>query len=158
MRGNTPTHKKLELSSGGRAPCSTGFPPLGECSRNLSVSGYQLALLWEAAFGFSGFFFLKTQCVYPFPDGWFTSAPVHTALSVQQFLPQNTIIPCLTLSKCHLISPQWLVFCFLGWKKFLKGKHFAGYGWGKTKNGRSTKRHQTRWVQKLFWAVEKTSQ
>ena len=36
--------KKMELSSEGQAPCSTGFP-LGECSRNPSVPVYQLALL-----------------------------------------------------------------------------------------------------------------
>ena len=39
MRGDL---KKTELSSGGQAPCSTGFPPLGECSRNPSVSVHQL--------------------------------------------------------------------------------------------------------------------
>ena len=38
-RGNLP--KKQELSPGGWAPCST----LGECSRNPSLSVYQLALL-----------------------------------------------------------------------------------------------------------------
>ena len=33
--------------------------PLGECSRNPSVSVYQLALLSEAVFGFSVFFFFE---------------------------------------------------------------------------------------------------
>ena len=42
MRGDPP---KPELSSGGQAPCSTRLPPLGECSRNPSVSVYQQALL-----------------------------------------------------------------------------------------------------------------
>ena len=32
------------------------LPPLGECSRNLSVPVYQMALVWDTAFSFSEFF------------------------------------------------------------------------------------------------------
>ena len=45
-------------------------PSLGKCSRNPSVSVYQLAMLWEAAFSFSDFFFWRLfQCVCPFHVG-----------------------------------------------------------------------------------------
>ena len=46
----------MKLSSGGQASYSTGFAPLGECSRNPSESVDQLALLREAAFDFNEFF------------------------------------------------------------------------------------------------------
>ena len=46
---------KMELPSGGR-PLVVQASPLGECSRNPSVSVYQLALLWEAVFSFSEYF------------------------------------------------------------------------------------------------------
>ena len=35
---------------------------------------------------------------------------------------------------------------------------FCRCGRGKTKNSRSTERHQNQWIQKLLWAVEKMSQ
>ena len=34
-----------------------------------------------------------SQCVCPPHDEWFTSAPAHTALSVQQFLMKNAMTP-----------------------------------------------------------------
>ena len=55
---------KLELPSRGRAPSSTGFL-LGECSRNPSVSVYQLALLWEAVFSFSKLFWKTISMCLP---------------------------------------------------------------------------------------------
>ena len=59
-----------------------------------------------------------------FHDGWFTSAPAHTAPSVQQFwtkngmtsVPQPPYLPYLSLSD---------FFLFVWMKKVLKGKHFA---------------------------------
>ena len=47
---------------------------LGECSRDLSVPVCQLVLLWQAACGFSEFFWTLFQCVCPFQDGWIMSA------------------------------------------------------------------------------------
>ena len=54
---------KTELYSGGQDPCNVGFPTIGECSGNPSVSARQVAVLWEAAFSFSDFF-LKTFKVF----------------------------------------------------------------------------------------------
>ena len=112
--------KKEKLSSGEQAPCKWVFSPLGECSRNLSVSVYQLVMLWEAVFGFSEFFWRLFQSICPFHDGWFMSAPIHTTLSVQQFLTRSGMTPIphppyppdLTLSN---------FFCFPRWIKPSKG-------------------------------------
>ena len=81
--------KKEKLSSGEQAPCKWVFSPLGECSRNLSVSVYQLVMLWEAVFGFSEFFWRLFQSICPFHDGWFMSAPIHTTLSVHSVFDQK---------------------------------------------------------------------
>ena len=102
------------------APLQYRLPPVGECSRNPSVSVHQLTLLWEAAFGFSECF-LKIQSVFPFYGGWFTSTPSHTVLSFQQFLTKNNMTPpCRTLP-IHPISPRVTFFCFSSWKKSFKG-------------------------------------
>ena len=53
------------------------------------------------------------------------------------------------------ISPQ-AIFYYPGWKKVLKGKHYAEMEEAKQKNCRNTKRSQNRQVQKLFCAVEKS--
>ena len=74
-------------------PLQNRLPPLSECSGNPSVSMYQLALLWEAAFLFSEFFWRLFQHVCSFHDGWFTLAPAHTVLSVEQFLTNNDMTP-----------------------------------------------------------------
>ena len=66
IQGGTP--QKLELSLRGWAPLQYRLPLLCECSRNPSVSVYQLALLREAAFGFSEFL-LKTLSVH-LPISW----------------------------------------------------------------------------------------
>ena len=116
---------------------------------------YQLVLLWKAAFGFSEFFWRLFQCICPCHDGWFRSACAHTTLSVQQFLTKNGMIPMPPLSifsqscpKRHLLFPQIK-------KKSPQREMFCQYGKGETKNSRSTKTHQNRWVWKLFWAVGK---
>ena len=74
-------------------PLSYRLPLLGECSRSPSVSVCQLVLVWEAALGFSECFWRLFQCICPFHGGWFTSAPVHTTLSGQQFLTKNGMTP-----------------------------------------------------------------
>ena len=108
--GNPP---KMKLSSGGRDPCSTGFP------YQVSVLGIHLyqCTSWycceRLCLGSVNFFWRLFQCVCPFHDGGFTSAPAHTTLNVQQFLTKNGMRP---------YSPQaTLLFCFPGWKKASKG-------------------------------------
>ena len=152
MRGDPKkAQNRTELSSKRWPLCRT---PLAE------IVGTHLSLLWEAAFSFSGFFLRVFQHIYPFHDGWFTSAPAHTMLSVQQFLTKTAWPSCLTFP-IHPISPQATLFLFPWWKKSSKGKTsstFCKCGRGETKNGRSTKRHQNWQVQKLFWAMEEMSQ
>ena len=141
---------KMGLSSGWWAPGSTGFP------HYVSVVGSHLYQCsnWHCCERLSlasvDFFGRLFERVCPFHDGWFASSPVHTTLSVQLFLTQNCTIPYspdLTPSDFSFVSLD---------EKVLRGKGFANVEEVK-KNGRSTKRHQNRWVQKLFWAVEKTS-
>ena len=130
---------------------------IGECSRN-PTPVYQLALLWEDAFSFSEFFCERVfQHVCPFHDGWLTSRPIHTVVSIQQFLIKN----CLTPMPHFLYSPDltprdFLFVCFPVWKeKFPQGEMFCWCGRGETKKGRSSKRHQNWRAQKLFCTVEK---
>ena len=59
--------------------------------------------------------------------------------------------------QAHLLQPPYLSslspsdFSKFPWsKKVLKGKHFTDIEEVKQKNGRSTKKHQNRCVQKLF--------
>ena len=108
--------QKRELFSLGWAPCSTAISRFGECSRNPTVSKYQLALWWEAMFSLSEFFLRLFQHICPFHDGWFA----HTMLSVQQFLSTNGMAP----TPHPLYSPNLApsdVFCFCGWIKSSKG-------------------------------------
>ena len=65
MRGTPPKWNYL-LESG---PLVVQAPLLGECSRSPSVSVDQLALLWEAVFGFSEFF-LKTLSIHLPISSW----------------------------------------------------------------------------------------
>ena len=97
--------------------------PRGECSRNPPVSVHQLALLWEAAFGFSDFFFFWRlfQHICPLHDGWFTSAPAHTTLSVQQFLTKNGMFPMSQPPYSPDLALSDFFFCFPRWKKSSKG-------------------------------------
>ena len=124
-------HTQKQNYIGQRVPCSRRLL-LGECSRNPSMSVYHLALLWEAVFGFSGFF-LKTlfQCICPFPDGWFMNIPAHTVLSVQQFLTKNVMPhPPSLFTWSH---PQWL-FLFVSLdEKSLQRETFCQCGRGETK-------------------------
>ena len=97
------------------SPLVAQASPTGGCSRNPSVPVYELALLWEAAFS-SSEYFLKTQRICPFHDGWLTSAPAHTTLSVQ-FLTKIGMTPMP-----H--PPYWLFFVSPD-EKVLQGKHFV---------------------------------
>ena len=72
-------------------------------------------------FGFSEFFFEDFQHAYLFHDGWFVSAPAHSALSVQQFLTKNSMIPMLPP-----IQPNLALSDFFGlFPQMKKGKGFA---------------------------------
>ena len=95
---------------------------LGECSINSSISVYQLALLWEAASGFSEFLFEDSTCS-PISCRWFMSSPAHTTLNVQHFMNKGVMTP-VSHPPIHLILP-WVIFLFPRMKKVLKGKHFA---------------------------------
>ena len=57
--------------------------------------------------------------------------------------------PCSTLP-IHPILPQATFFVSLD-KRSPQREMFCQCGRGETKNGRSRKRHQNWWVQKLFW-------
>ena len=136
----------MELSSGGQAPCKHRLPPLGECSRNPSVSVYQLALLWEAAFSFSEFF-LKTPSMC-FRTSWWVSY-VHTCPHLSECSAvfdqkrYDSHAPPSLFSWSH---PKQLFLVFPRWKKSSKANVFPMWKrWNK--HGRSTKRHQNWWVQ-----------
>ena len=92
-----------------------------------------------------------------FCDGWFTSAPAHIALSVQQFLTKNGTTPLPHPPYSPDLTLKDFV-CFPRWKKSPKGNVLPMWKRWNKKKGRSTKRHQNVWVPKLFWTVEKTSQ
>ena len=128
---------------------------VGEWSRNPSVSVDRLALLWETVLGFCEFVFWRLfQRVCPFHEGWFSRAPAHTTLSAQQYLTQNhmTLVPHPPYS-CHLTPGDFFLFSMR--KKVLKGKCFANVEEVKSKTAEAPKNHQNRWVQTLFWAVDR---
>ena len=72
------------------------------------------------------------QCICPFHDGWFMSAPAHATLSGQQFLtktgmtpmPRPPYSPSLALSNGFLLFPRWKKSSkgniLLMWKKWYK--------------------------------------
>ena len=117
--------------------------PLGECSRNPSVSVYQLALLCEAAFRFSEFFFLDStrlpiswwviyehtwphhpECSAVFDQKWHDPhAPLY--LFIRSRPSDFLFLFCFVF--LYEISPQRETFC-----QCIRGE---------TKNGRSTSRH-----------------
>ena len=70
------------------------------------------------------FFFFKTESFCPFYDGWFRSAPAHTALSVQQFLTKNGMTPVPYPAYSSSLAPA-AFFWFPHMKKVLKGKCFV---------------------------------
>ena len=95
----------LELSSGGRTSCSTGFPGLAECSRNPSVSMFHLVLLWKAVVGFREFSLRLFQHVYPFHHGWFQVYLPTTHWVFSLFWPKMAWTPCLILL-IHMFWPS----------------------------------------------------
>ena len=152
---NTRGTPKTAISSGGWAPSSTGEParwvfydplctsvPAGIVVRNC------VQLQW---------IFLKTLSTR-FPISWWViyKCPYLHPLSVQQFLTKNGVTPMPHPPYSSNLAPSNF-FLFPWMKKVLKGRRFAEVEEVKQKSSRSTKRHQNRRVQNLFWAVEKTS-
>ena len=126
------------------------LPRLGEYSRNPSVSVYQLALLWEAVFSFSEFFWRLSVFAHFMSDLWAHLSTLHWVFST--FWPKTAWLSCPTQ-----IHPRQLFFLFPQMKKTPQRETSCWCGRSETKNGRSTKRHHNQRVQKLFWAVGKTS-
>ena len=127
--------KKPVIISWSVGPLWYRLLPLGQCSRIPSISVYKLALLWEAAFGFSEFFWKLLQRDSPFHDGWPRSAPAHTAECSAAFdrkwqdsMPHPPYSP-------NLASRDF--FCFPRIK--IKGKHFANVEDLKQKIGEALK-------------------
>ena len=119
IEGETP--KQPELSSGGRASCTAGFPHLGDCSRKPSVPEYQLALLWEAVFCFRDLV-LKTLSTCS-PISWWVILKhtcSHCAVCSAVFVQNGmTSLPSpFLLTQC---LPMQHFFVIPWWKKSIKG-------------------------------------
>ena len=149
MRGVPPKKPRIELCSGSLEIQASPSKWLGECSRNPSVSVYQLALLWEAVW-----------CLWIFFEDSFNMLAHFLMGDLQVYLPTLHWVfisswpkaSCPTLP-IHTISP-WVTFTFPGWKKSSKGSVFLiqkRWNNNNNKNSRSTKRHQNQQVQQLFW-------
>ena len=147
MRWNTP---QMELFFGQWSPCSMGLPCL---IRVLETHLYQCSSLCcceRLHSALVNFFWRFFEHFCPFHDGWLVSAFAHTTLSIQQFLTKNGMAPMLYPPCSPDITLNAFLFCFSNKKSPQKGK-VCHCGRGEPKNGRGTKR----WVQHLFWAVEK---
>ena len=90
-------------------PLYSRLPLLGECSRYPSVSVNQLALWWEAAFGFSKFFWrlFNTIAHFMMGDLWAYLPTPHWVLG--SFWPKwhDTCAPPYPFMQSH---PKWLFF------------------------------------------------
>ena len=97
------------------------LPPLGKCSRNPSVSVYQLMVLWEATIGFSEFYF--EDSFNAFVHFMISDLRVHlpTLRWVFSSFWPKTAWPCAPPFLLIRSHPKWLFFCFPRWKKSLKG-------------------------------------
>ena len=70
------------------------------------------------------YFFKHFQCICPFHNGRFTSTPVHTMLSVQQFLTKKRHYPHAPYPHSPDLA-QVIFFLFPQTKKVFRGKCFA---------------------------------
>ena len=108
---------------------------------------YQLALLWEAVFTFSDFFWKILSMKLPIL--WWViykyTCPHGDECSV--VFDQKPAWPLCPTLPIHWISPHTTLFCF-PWMK--KGNRFADVEEVKKKNSSSTKKHQNWWVWNLF--------
>ena len=118
IRGDPP--QNMELSSGWWVSCSTGFP----CSVNVLGTHLYQCTSWHCCERLcstsANFFWRLFQHICPFHDGWFTSAPAHIALNVQQFWTKNSMTS-IPLPPYSQISSQVTFSCFPEWKKPSKG-------------------------------------
>ena len=106
----------------------------------------------------SWFFFEDYQHNCPFNDEWLTSAPAHTALSVQQFLTKNgmTSMPYPPYSP-DLTPSNFL--CFLKWIKSSKGNVLVMWRkWNKQKMAEALKGFKINEFKHCFEQWKKTSQ
>ena len=140
------------------APLKYRLPPLGECSRNPSVSVYQLALLWEAVLSFSEFFWRFFQHVCPFHDGWFTSAPAYIphCTECSADFDQKWHDPHAPPSLFTWSCPKWLFFVSLD-EKCSQRETFCQYGRSEKKRQKHQKASKSM-CSILFCAVGKMSQ
>ena len=143
----------MELSSGGKTPCSTGFPLL------LSVLGthvYQCTSCHccERLRAASANFFEDSFNVFAHFVRGFTSTPAHIAWSVQQFLTPNSMTHHGPPYPFTPSFPEQLLFVSPVEKR-PQTETVCWCGRSEIKTSRSTKRHQYWRIQKLFWAVEK---
>ena len=115
----------MELSSRGRAPWSTGFP------RYVGVLGTRLcqSTSWpccEQLHWTSVIFSLKTPST-GLPSSWRVihelTCPHHAGCSA--VVDQTSMTPVSHPPYSHDLAPRDFFFCFPGWKKGLRGKHFA---------------------------------
>ena len=84
---------KTRIIFWGMGPYRTGFP----CWVSVLWTHLYHSTCWRCyerlCSASVNFFWRPFQHVWPFHDGWFTSAPAHTVLSVQQFLTKNGMTP-----------------------------------------------------------------
>ena len=88
---------------------------LGECSRNPSVSVYQLVLFWDTVFSFSEYFFedsFKAFAQFMMGDLGAHLPTPHWVFS--SFLPKKSWLPLPLFTLSHL---EWLFFVFLDEKR-----------------------------------------
>ena len=131
-------------------PLQYRLTPLGECSKNASISVYQQMLLWDAAFGFNDFFFFGDS-FNSFAHFIMGDLPAHLPTPhwvCSSFWPK-TEWPLYSTLPIHLSD-----FFFVSLdEKIPQREMLCQCGRGE-KNGKSTKRYQNQWVQKLCWALE----
>ena len=97
------------------------FPLLAEYSKNPSVAVCQLVVLWEAAFSFSDFFFLKTLSTH-WPISWWVIYK-HTCpqcVECSAVFDQKQHDPHAPPSLFTRSVPKWLYFVPLDFKKSSK--------------------------------------
>ena len=100
---------------------------LDECSRNPSVSMFQVAVLWEAVFGFSEFY-LNTLSMLAHFRCVIYSAPAHTVLSSFEQKLHDPWAPPSLFTQSH---SEWLFFVSLD-EKSPQREMFCLYGRGET--------------------------
>ena len=128
------------------APCSTGFSR-SVCVLETHLYQYISRHCCERMCSTSVNFFLKTQHICPFYDGWFTSIPAHTTLSVQQFWTKNSMTPMPHPLYPPNFKPRDFFVCFPRWKKSSKGNILPMWKRWNKKTTEALKGIKNQWVQ-----------